>query len=176
MSAPLGSEDIFLPFSFSLGALLRARSHQTPRAGEGGHGWVHTAKPGAPGSYPGADNGEEEGTCPSSWWESASSVSQGFSPCATPHPWEHFSLLPASMGWGFIGISTAMVKTAVQLLHILFFNPPPAAVFLPVPHSDLLVLSSAVTSCQQDTDTGCRCVTSDPTPAPAWWGHHSPSL
>lgn len=108
-------------FFFSLGALLRARSCQNLPTGEGGCGGVYTVKPGAPGSYPGADNREEEGRCPSSWWESASSVSQGSSCCATPRPWQHF-LLPAPLGWGFTGISIALLKTALQLLHILFLN------------------------------------------------------
>lgn len=154
---------IFLPPR----ALLCARSRQNPCAGERGHGEDHTTKPGAPGSYLGADNGEE-GTCPSSQWEPGSSVSRGFSPCTAQDTREDFSSPPAPAGWVLIGICSA------QLLHILFFNLPHADVFLSVPRSNLLALPLAVTRCRWDMDTRWRCVTSEPTSVLGSWNDNSP--
>lgn len=116
---------------------------------------VGTAKSGAPGCYLDADNGEEEHMCPSSRWEPAGSISQGFSPCVTQHRREDFSL-PAPTSWVLIGICAA------QLLHILFFNLPLADVFLSVPHSNFLALPLAVTGRRWDMDTRWGCATSEP--------------
>lgn len=65
----------------------------------------------------------EKGHCPSGWWESASSVSS----LTLCHPHTHFSLLPASMGWGFLGISILTFKNSSAVIAGSLSQSPPCS-------------------------------------------------